>query len=98
MYQVIVYEKIGEHGSAGEFYDLESAIKRAKEVDITDNTWYVGAEGVLGEPRFAIIHAEPEYLDVRISEKVFQTTEDYETFKDAIEQHIETGNIIKSEY
>lgn len=68
-YEAEYYLEVGEHGSVGDFPTFEEALKRAREIEVDEETWYTGVSG--SGSKFAIVHVTENYIDLMSKREAF---------------------------
>jgi hypothetical protein len=88
-YNVEYYLEVGEHGGAGDFPNMEQALKKAREIEIDDDTWYVGIMTDASE--FAIVYVTQDYIDLMNERDTFADEKTKETWMTAAQKALQSG-------
>lgn len=92
VYDVVYYEKDGEHGSAGAYpkfeWALDAAKKLAEEEKGDPRLWFVGVDG---PDKFAVVLVRDEYLTKRVTPADFANKKAYDKWMAVAKKALETG-------
>lgn len=103
-YEVDYYARVGEHGSIGNWPDMNTAYKKAidlykrekKANQLGEDTWYIGVSG--NSDDFAIIYVDAQYLKNRISAQDFGDATAYKNWLKVAKQVLKSGKPAKGTY
>lgn len=101
-FYVAYYATVGQHGEAGTFRDLQSAIKdaikKSKDPEFMEGLEYLGVEPTHNGQEFAIIYIDENYMKHINSDQNFASSEDKNIFMTVAKKVLQTGKSAKGKF